>query len=724
MPTIEGMVERITFQNEETAYTVAKLQQDARSSPATVVGNLPGLNVGETIRLTGDWVSHPEYGTQFQVESVERVAPATILGMERYLGSGLIKGIGPVTAKKIVRAFGLAALDVIRGKPEKLTQIEGIGPKKADRITQAVAAQKEISEIMVFLQGCGITPAMAAKIFQSYGKDAISIIKENPYRLAEEVYGIGFKTADHVASRLGVVTTSPHRVGAGLVFLLSEFCRDGHVCAPEEEFCPQAAAELGISNDQARETIAVLLDRRVFYAERDQAGKGFLYPAALYHAERGVATRILSLLGQALPPRPSDPDSLLDQITLADGLSLAPGQRQAVLTAVRNGVCIITGGPGTGKTTTVRSLLRLYTALGVTFLMAAPTGRAAKRLAEATGHEAKTIHRLLEFGFPGGTPRFQRDENTPLEAEALIIDEASMIDLPLFNNLLKAVAPGMRLVLVGDVDQLPSVGPGNVLRDLIDSRVIPTVRLETVFRQAQASMIVQNAHRIIRGQMPIMPAGEKDFYFVGCDEPEKVVDQVVDLVSTRLPRYLSCDPIEDIQVLTPMRRTITGVENLNQLLQEKLNPPSPGRAELRYGAGVFRERDKVMQTRNDYQKMVFNGDMGRVRMVDREEGQLHVAFPEAGGERLVVYDREDLDELVVSYAISVHKSQGSEYPVVILPLTTQHYMMLQRNLLYTAVSRAKRLVVLVGTKKALAIAVHDNRVEERHTRLADRLRRG
>ncbi|MCL6614084.1 MAG: AAA family ATPase, partial [Firmicutes bacterium] len=373
-----------------------------------------------------------------------------------------------------------------------------------------------------------------------------------------------------------------------------------------------------------------------------------------------------------------------------------------------------------------RSLLRLYTAIGLRFLLAAPTGRAAKRLAETTGHEARTIHRLLEFGYANGVPGFLRNEERPLETDALILDEVSMIDLSLFYQLLKAIAPGTRLVLVGDADQLPAVGPGNVLRDLIAAQAIPTVRLETIFRQAESSLIVINAHRINQGEMPVFPSRgeERDFYFIPCEDPERIVEEVLDLVERRLPQYLGCDPIEDIQVLAPMRRTITGVENLNRLLQERLNPPRPGRPELQYGAAVLRERDKVMQIRNNYQKMVFNGDMGRIRLVDREEGQIHVAFPEVGGERLVVYDREELDELVVSYAISVHKSQGSEYPVVVLPITTQHYMMLQRNLVYTAVTRAKRLVVLVGMKKALAIAVRNNKTEARNTLLAERLRRG
>ncbi|MGE5599684.1 MAG: ATP-dependent RecD-like DNA helicase [Bacteroidota bacterium] len=723
MPTIEGVVERITYQNEENSYTVAKLQQDAKTL-VTVVGNLPGLNVGETVRVSGEWVVHAEYGTQFQVTDLERIAPATLLGLERYLGSGLIKGIGPATARKIVRAFGLAALDIIRAKPERLTKVEGIGPKKAERIAQAIQAQKEISDIIVFLRGCGITPAMAAKIYNQYGRNAVTLIKADPYRLAEEIPGIGFKTADTIAARLGVVASSPHRVRAGLAFLLDEYCRDGHVCAPEEEFCQKAAEDLGIQAEQVRETVSALLEERIFFLERDQEGRAFLYSALFYHAEKGAASRLLRLLGQAPPARPGDPETLLDQLAASDGLVPAAAQRQAILTAVRNGVSIITGGPGTGKTTAVRTLLQLYAAMGHRFLLAAPTGRAAKRLAEATGYEAKTIHRLLEFSFKDGKPRFERNEENPLETDALIVDEASMLDLLLFNNLLKAVTPGTRLVLVGDADQLPSVGSGNVLRDLIASRVVPTVRLEVIFRQAEAGLIVTNAHRINRGEMPVFPAGEKDSYFINCEEPEKIVEQVVELCAERLPSYLGCDPIEDIQVLTPMRRTLTGVEHLNQLLQDRLNPASPGRPELRYGAMSFRERDKVMQVRNDYQKMVFNGDMGRVRMVDREEGQLHVAFPEAGGERLVVYDRDELDELVISYAISVHKSQGSEYPVVILPLTTQHYMMLQRNLLYTAVTRAKRLAVLIGTRKALAIAVHESRAEERHTHLAERLRRG
>ncbi|MGQ9779232.1 MAG: SF1B family DNA helicase RecD2 [Bacillota bacterium] len=727
MPVIEGSVERITFYNEENSFTVAKFQQEPDGTLTTIVGNLPGISVGETLRLTGEWINHPEYGRQFQVEAVERVAPATLVGMERYLGSGLIKGIGPVTAKKIVRAFGLAALDIIRARPERLTQIEGIGPKKAERIAQAVQAQKEISEIMVFLQGCGITPVMATKIYRAYGRHAIAMIRENPYRLADEVYGIGFKTADAIAAKLGVVATSPHRIKAGVVFLLNEFCREGgHVYAPEEEFSATAASELGVPENLVHQAISTLLEERELFVERDREGRNFLYPAPFYHAERGVAARLIELLRQPLPLRPGDPEALLDRLTAADGIRLTAAQRRAILMALQHGVTIITGGPGTGKTTTVRSLLRLYAAFGLRFLLAAPTGRAAKRLAETTGHEAKTIHRLLEFGYNDGARGFLRNEERPLETDALILDEVSMIDLPLFYQLLKAVAPGTRLVLVGDADQLPSVGPGNVLRDLIAAQTIPTVRLDTIFRQAEASLIVLNAHRINQGAMPVFPSrGEEgDFYFLPCEDPEKIVEEVLELVAKRLPEYLKCDPIEDIQVLAPMRRTVTGVDNLNRLLQERLNPPRAGRPELQYGNTVLRERDKVMQIRNNYQKMVFNGDMGRIRLIDREEGQVHVAFPDVGGERLVVYEREELDELAVSYAISVHKSQGSEYPVVVLPITTQHYMMLQRNLLYTAVTRAKRMVVLVGTKKALAIAVHNNKTETRNSLLAERLRRG
>jgi len=723
MPTIEGVVERITYQDEESTYSVARLQEEAANSLITIVGSMPGLNVGETLRISGDWVAHAEYGQQFQVETVERIAPATLNGMERYLGSGLIKGIGPVIAKKIVRAFGLASLEIIRARPEKLTEVDGIGPKKAERIAQAVAAQKDISEIMVFLQGYGITPGTAVKIYRIYGRNAIGAIRENPYQLAQDVYGIGFKTADRIATHLGVVTNSPHRIKAGLIFLLNEFCGDGHVYAVEDDFCRRAAAELEVSEGLVREAVSALMDARVFCGDRTPGGN-IIYPSHFYHAESGVASKLLGLMRAPLLQFSADAPAILAGLTAAEGRTLASAQHDAILLALKNGVTVITGGPGTGKTTTIRSLLQLCLAQGWRFLLAAPTGRAAKRLSEATGHDSKTIHRLLEFNYSGGTPSFQRHEKAPLDTEIIIIDETSMLDLLLFYHLLKAIPPGTRLVLVGDVDQLPSVGSGNVLRDLIDSKVIPAIRLQTIFRQAEESLIIRNAHRINQGEMPVTPAGKNDFYFIACDDPEQIAAQIVDLAAARLPRYLTCDPIEDIQVLTPMRKTITGVDQLNQLLQERLNPLTPRSNELRYGTSVFRENDKVMQTRNDYQKMVFNGDMGRIRAIDREEGQLHVAFPEPGGERIVVYDRDELDELAISYAISVHKSQGSEYPVVIMPLSTQHYMMLQRNLLYTAISRAKRMAVIVGTKKAMAMAVKNNRVELRNTRLAERLRQG
>lgn len=705
MTELEGVIDRITFQNEENGYTVARLQTDGET--LTVVGFLPNISSGENLRLTGDWIIHPTYGRQFKVEAFEVLPPVTRQGIERYLGSGLIKGIGPVTAKKLVQAFGLETLKIIDETPERLMEIEGIGPQKAEKIVKALEEQRQIRRMMVFLRGVGITPALATKIYRHYGEQAAAIIKENPYRLADELFGVGFKTADRIAALLGRKDPAAlERVRAGILYYLGKKTEEGHVYVPKEGFAAEVGKELAAPAAVVEQAINGLVQEKELYLE-----EGRLYLAVFYWCERRVAEKLRFLLQEKPVERPLlFTDEELKNLTFE--------QRLAVEKAFQAGVLLITGGPGTGKTTTIRSLIRLCRLRGEKAMLAAPTGRAAKRLKEATGEEAKTIHRLLEFGYtPGSGLSYGRNEERPLEADIVIIDEVSMLDLPLFYQLLRAITPGTRLVLVGDQDQLPSVGPGSVLRDLIASEVIPLVRLKTIFRQAQTSKIVTNAHRINEGRMPEL-TGAADFFFINAAEPQQIVDEVIRLVTLRLPRYLKCDPVEEIQVLSPMRKTLTGVDNLNLLLQEALNPRSGNTPEIRFGERVFRPRDKVMQIRNNYAKMVFNGDLGKIVRIDPEEQQVTVAFTDEEAERQLNYAYEELDELVLAYAISVHKSQGSEYPVVVIPVTTQHYLLLQRNLLYTGITRAKKMVVLVGTKKALAIAVRNNKIEDRYSWLA------
>ncbi len=727
-----GTVERITFYNEENGYTVAQLTPDGRDYTVTVVGNLPEIGPGECLRLHGEWTSHPRYGRQFQAERCETVLPATAAGIEKYLGSGLIKGIGPVTARRIVRRFKLDTLRIIEEEPHRLREVLGVGKHRTALIQKAWEEQKAIKEVMIFLQSHNVSTAHAVKIYKTYGDASIDVVRSNPYRLARDIRGIGFLTADKIARELGLAHDSPQRIQAGIAYTLSQMADDGHVYAPEGELVHESTRLLDVSPDlvaQGIETLAAEEQVHVEYPTANgQSARGqtlreerAIYLPPFYYGEIGVANRLKTILNVPKSRlafyREADLERVFDHLAAEGGLTLNEGQRQAVRTALTHKVTVLTGGPGTGKTTAVRTIIRLLEAKKFSYVLAAPTGRAAKRLAEATGREAKTIHRLLEFKPQERFP-FKRNEENPIAADMVVVDEASMLDLLLTNHLLKAVHPESHLLLVGDVDQLPSVGAGNVLGDLIESGAAAVVRLREIFRQAEGSLIVVNAHRINRGEMPLLPKNATDFFLFPAEDAEQAADLVVDLVQNRIPRRFGLDPLTDIQVLSPLHRGAAGVGELNRRLQAALNGPAAGKAEYRRGATLFRVGDRVMQTVNNYDKEVFNGDMGRIIALDPVNQVLSVQIDE----RPVEYEFSELDELVHAYAVSVHKSQGSEYRAVVVPVLTQHYLMLQRNLLYTAVTRAKELVVLVGSRRAIAIAVRNNRIAERHTALDVRLR--
>ncbi len=729
---LKGTVERVTYYNAENGYTVLRMKPEqprlgmSRDGLITVVGELPEIQPGESVEFDGQWVQDARYGHQFRAESVRQVMPATVEGMRRYLGSGLIKGIGPRTAEKIVDYFGLDTLNVLDRDPERLMEVPDVGQKRMQMIARAWAEQQAIKEVMLFLQGHRISTSLAIKIYKTYGDEAIHKVQENPYRLARDIWGIGFLTADKIARDLGLPEDSPHRMAAGVIYALNEATNDGHVFLPRPELVRLAGEllrlegvadgiEAAIDRLHAAEEIAI--DTAPDAAGQDREA---VYLPGLYHAEVGVARRLRQML-DAPDSRLADLGSVhwgpfLAALGAESPIALTEQQRGAVRQALSSKVTILTGGPGTGKTFTMKTVIAALQRTGHSFLLCSPTGRAAKRLSEATGQPAQTIHRLLGYSPAEG---FARNEENPLDADMIIVDEASMIDLSLFYHLLKAIAPETHLLLVGDADQLPSVGAGDVLRDLIRSGTIPVTRLETIFRQEGGSLIIRNAHRINHGEQPDTRNEGEDFFFFGAEDPESAAALVVDIVRNRLPERFGFDPLEDVQVLAPMHRGVVGVAALNQALQEALNPR--GRPAERWIMGrLFRVGDKVMQVRNNYDKEVFNGDIGRVQAIDFDEQSLIVRMED----RLVTYDWSECDELVHAYAISVHKSQGSEYPVVVMPILTQHYMMLQRNLLYTAVTRARRMVVLVGTRKAIAIAVRNDKIAQRYSALAWRLGRG
>jgi len=712
--TLEGVLERVVFFNEENSFTVARLQVAKRRDLVAIVGVLPSPMPGETLRLKGEWIVDNKFGEQFRVQSCLSVLPATLTGIEKYLGSGLVKGIGPIMAKRIVTRFGLDTLDIIEDTTGKLLEVEGIGSIRVDRIAKAWQEQKEIREVMIFLQGEGVSSTYAVKIYKAYGDKSISVVKENPYRLALDISGIGFKTADKIAQNMGIDPSSPMRAEAGIIHVLSELVDEGHVYYPYEELKEKAAELLAVDRDILDTALATLTEqRRVVIEEYREHRDVYLTP--LHVAEVNVAIRLKALLKQPKQLSQIDIEKAIEWVQLVSRIKLAEMQKEALRMVVTGKVLVITGGPGTGKTTLVNSIIKILGKKEQRIVLASPTGRAAKRLSEVTGCEAKTIHRLLEFSPSEGG--FQRNEEYPLDADLVIIDEVSMVDILLMNHLLKAIPPLATLLLVGDTDQLPSVGPGNVLKDIITSGQVETIRLSEIFRQAQESLIVVNAHRVNRGeylQLKPSPGQQTDLYFINRKEPEEVLTVIKELCNRRLPSAFNLDPLEDIQVMTPMHRGTVGVANLNAELQNLLNPN--GKAVAR-GGRLFRVNDKVMQIKNNYEKEAFNGDIGRITTIDLEEQRLIVRFED----RIIDYTWSDLDELVLAYAISIHKSQGSEYPAVVIPLLPQHYIMLQRNLLYTAITRAKRLVVLVGSKRAIAIAIKNDKVQFRYTNLSQRL---
>ncbi|MFO7951286.1 MAG: ATP-dependent RecD-like DNA helicase [Bacillota bacterium] len=725
---IEGTLEKIRFYSEDSAYLVGSLRcRDGKS--LTIVGHFPPMQEGESLLINGEWQTHPRYGKQFSVEQWERLLPATEKGLKKYLASGLIKGIGPVTAERIVDHFGLDTLEVMEDQPGRLQEVEGIGARKAAEILKSYRQYKDVQNVLVFLQGYGVSVSQAMRLYRRYGSQTIDEIKGNPYRMAEDVFGIGFKTADKIARRLGMPENAPERVQAAITYTLSRAAEQGHVFLPRELLFDRIKELLDVSTDNLdhgylEEQLQILVNQRKLYCETLEGTGEAVYYAPFYQAEKGAARLLLQLSSRAHPYSPLEVEQALATVK-HDNPYLTDEQLQVLSEALHYGVLIVTGGPGTGKTTTIKALLSTYNLIKQKVLLAAPTGRAAKRVTEATGQEASTIHRLLEYSYSEGEGfRFQRNEDNPIDAQVVIIDEASMVDLMLMNNLLKALPSGCRLIMVGDVDQLPAVGAGNVLRDLISSKAIRCFRLGYIFRQARESLIVVNAHRVNQGEMPYLNVKNKDFFFINEGDPEQAAELVVQLCRERLPNYGPFDPLMDLQVLTPMRKTAAGVERLNSMLQQSLNPYSRDKVEAFSKGTAFRLGDKVMQIRNNYQKEVFNGDIGLITAIDKEEAELVVTFRDVLQPRPVVYDFTELDELVLSYAVSVHKSQGSEYPVIVMPVLTQHYILLQRNLLYTGITRARKLAVLVGSKKALAIAVRNNKAEERFTFLDGRLKEG
>lgn len=723
---IRGVVERITYQNPENGYTVLKCAVKNYNDLVTVVGNLLDVNVGSVLLVDGNWKIDSKYGRQFLAESWEETMPATVFGIEKYLGSGLIKGVGPKFAKRIVQKFGTETIEVIESDEKRLLEVEGIGKKRIQMIHESWEKQKEIKNIMLFLQDHGVSTAFAGKIYRQYGNESIQIVKENPFRLADDIWGIGFRTADGIAQKLGFEKDDFARIRSGIMYTLSALADEGHVYAEREQLIKKAVELLEADEMCIAGAIEKMRENKDLICEawREEEGDSIYLPP-FYYAETGVASRLRRLTQTPAQDRlwtslmqarqkTGNQDLSVDVKKIQERVHMEYDevQTEAIRQSAVSKVMVLTGGPGTGKTTTTQGIITAFQSFGLKILLAAPTGRAAKRMTEATGLEAKTIHRLLECKPPEG---YQKNEENPLEGDVLIVDECSMIDIVLMNSLLKAIPLGMRLILVGDIDQLPSVGAGNVLRDIMDSGTVPVIRLTRIFRQALSSRIITNAHRINQGQMPDISNGaDTDFFFTSKEEPEEAAEEIVKLVKTKLPKYYAVAPSQ-IQVLTPMQRGVVGAGKLNLMLQEALNPQGD---QLFRSGYAYRINDKVMQIRNNYEKEVFNGDIGLVVSVDMQNRVLSVDFDG----RIVSYESTELDEIVHAYATTIHKAQGSEYPIVVMPVLMSHFVMLQRNLIYTGITRAKKVLVIVGTKKALAYAVRNVTVTKRNTHLKMRLR--
>ena len=709
MESLRGVVERITYANEETGYSVIKIKSKGYMDLVTVVGSMATVNVGSVITIKGFWSSNPKYGRQFDAKEWEEALPASIYGIEKYLGSGLIKGIGPVYAKKIVNQFKERTLDIIEEEPDRMIEVPGIGQKRVEMIKKAWQDQKEIKNIMLFLQSYGVSTSFGSRIYKVYGNTSIEVVKENPYQLADDIYGIGFKTADGIASKLGIEKDSFKRCRAGIFYTLSQLSEEGHCYATGEQLLTKSMEILEVEESKIVMSMDYLIEQKEIIKEAPDK----IYLPPFYFSENGVARRLKQIMQSHAKKQVRKSDEVIAQLEKNEHMTYDEIQRAAISLAEKSKVMVLTGGPGTGKTTTTHGIIQLFKESGMEVLLTAPTGRAAKRMSEATGMEAKTIHRLLECKPPEG---YKKNEDNPLEGDVLIVDEASMIDIILMYNLLKAIPDHMIVIIVGDIDQLPSVGAGNVLRDMIDSGVVPTIKLERIFRQAMGSKIITNAHKINKGENPDLKGGrESNFFFIEAEDNEEVLQAIETLCTKRLPNYYKVNPIKDIQILTPMQRSETGVANLNSLLQVALNPCE---IHLKRGATEYRLYDKVMQVRNNYDKEVFNGDVGFISAIDIEERTLKVKFDD----KEIEYEALELDELVLAYATTIHKAQGSEYPIVIMPITFSHYVMLQRNLLYTGITRAKKVVVLVGNRNAIYKAVKNNEVKNRNTWLRERLR--
>ena len=728
---LTGTVERVVFHNEENGYTVLRLLPASVNSgggnagpirprdPVSCIGHMVNPQAGVQLKVSGRWVNNPKFGRQIEFQNSEEMLPATSEGIRLYLASGLIKGVGEEMAGRIVEAFGTDTIRILDEEPERLLKVRGVGSKSLDRIRTSWAEHRGMRDLLLFLQPHGITPAYAVRIYRAYGAEALAVVRENPYRLAMDIHGIGFVTADAAATKLGFEHDHPLRVQAGTLYVLQKATDDGNVYLPQAELTDGVCAQLGVDEALVEDAlIALETDERIVREELDMpgaAGEVGVYMRRYHHCESKTAFYIQRLLRSPKSVRFEKPDVLVDKVVGELNISLAPEQLEAVRTAARSKVMVLTGGPGTGKTTIINAIIKLFGEVRARILLAAPTGRAAKRMSETSGRESRTIHRLLEY-----SPKedgFARNEDNPLACGLLVVDEASMMDTLLFYHLLKAVPLGATLVLVGDVHQLPSVGPGNVLSDIITSGVVPVVELTEIFRQSAESEIICNAHLINHGEIPSLESSKErlsDFYFIHQNDAEKAAELIVDLVRNHIPRRFNLDPVDDIQVLTPMHKGAVGAGRMNASLQEALNPHG---IEVRRGDRCFRLHDKVMQIRNNYDKDVFNGDMGRISFMDVRERTLSITFDE----RVVPYDFDELDEIAPAYAISIHKSQGSEYPAVVIPVMMQHYVLLQRNLIYTGVTRGKKLVILVGESRALHTAIKNNKTRKRFTRLAQRL---